>query len=162
MPKGCRIIWLRCFPQPLDPEGSRLSILALGPGAVEWARMWEHKNTRQDSDTLKKRWFYDSDCDLILWQDAEGAIKRFQFCYDKGGPSEKSVEWRGGDRVFAHDVVNPEGSWDMGSPTFANSKRLDLDGAKQILVMHAGEMDIDLLYSLLHLLHQKVTGEDLS
>lgn len=117
--------------------------------------MWEYHKTRQDSASLKKRWFYDEDCDLILWQDEAGDIKRFQFCYGKNGPGEKSVEWRGGDHLYHHDVLSPVGPEDMGSPTFVNTRNLDIDEAKQILVLNAGEMDVDLLYRLLHLLHEK-------
>ena len=116
--------------------------------------MWEYQKTRQDSPTLKKRWFYDSDCDLILWQDEAGAIHRFQFCYGKDTPQERVVEYKNG-HLMQHDVANPLKPTDQGSPTFTNTQHIAVEEAQRLLLLHAGEVTIDLLYDILQILHQE-------
>ncbi len=116
--------------------------------------MWEYAKTRQDDPNHVKRWFYDEDCDLILWQTPEGEITRFQFCWGKDGPTERVVEWRGGEQLVQHEVMNPIKPTDQGSPAFTNTAPIEVDQAKRILVQNAGELSIDLLYDLLHILHR--------
>ena len=120
--------------------------------------MWEYEKTKQDSEKYRKRWFYDQDCDLIVWEDHTGQLARFQFCFGKQGPSEKSIEWRGGNRLIQHDVMNPESAWDMGSPTFSHSAPIKIAKAKDLLLENGGEVPLEMLHDLLVIIQQALEG----
>lgn len=54
-----------------------------------------------DEARLQRRWFHDEYFDLFVWQDAGGAVARFELCYGAGA-SERALVWLGGERLF-HD-----------------------------------------------------------
>ena len=54
-----------------------------------------------DEARLHRRWFHDEYFDLFVWQDAGGAVARFELCYGAGA-SERALVWLGGERLF-HD-----------------------------------------------------------
>lgn len=67
----------------------------------------EVANTRQVGGEGFRRWFTDSDFDLIIWYagpDASAPIEGFQLCYDKRG-FERALTWRRG-RGFSHERVD--------------------------------------------------------
>ena len=51
----------------------------------------ELKN-RQPDENLNRRWFSDSFFDLIVWEDKQGDIIKFELCYDKN-KNEHSYTW---------------------------------------------------------------------
>jgi hypothetical protein len=51
-----------------------------------------------------RRWFYDHDIDLVIWQDDSGEIVSFQLAYDKT-LDEHSLSWHR-DRGTKHYVVD--------------------------------------------------------
>lgn len=56
-----------------------------------------------DEARLNRRWFHDEYFDLFVWQDAGGALARFELCYGAGA-SERALVWLGGERLY-HDGV---------------------------------------------------------
>lgn len=54
-----------------------------------------------DEARLNRRWFHDEYFDLFVWQDAGGALARFELCYGAGA-SERALVWLGGERLY-HD-----------------------------------------------------------
>ncbi len=54
-----------------------------------------------DEAPLNRRWFHDEYFDLFVWQDAGGALARFELCYGAGA-AERALVWLGGERLF-HD-----------------------------------------------------------
>lgn len=54
-----------------------------------------------DEARLNRRWFHDEYFDLFVWQDAGGALVRFELCYGAGA-SERALVWLGGERLY-HD-----------------------------------------------------------
>lgn len=54
-----------------------------------------------DEARLHRRWFHDEFFELFVWQDASGAVARFELCYGIGA-SERALVWLGGERLF-HD-----------------------------------------------------------
>lgn len=51
-----------------------------------------------------RRWFYDGDCDLIVWVDQTAAVLGFQLCYGKAY-QEQAVSWQP-DSGLMHSVVD--------------------------------------------------------
>ena len=67
----------------------------------------EVKRTRQVPGEGFRRWFTDSDFDLIVWyegQNVDGPIAGFQLCYDKQG-AERALTWRRATG-FSHEKVD--------------------------------------------------------
>jgi hypothetical protein len=89
---------------------------------------------KQSADTSKKRWFRDaeSECDLFLWQDQEGKLKRFQFWYQ-----EAVVEWDRDTGIRTGHMDNLSGSFvHYQSRLFRLHRNLDQDiiqGVKELL-----------------------------
>ena len=52
----------------------------------------EYSAVRQDKGENRKRWFGDEFFDLILWQDREGKIVKFELCYEKE-LNEHAIIW---------------------------------------------------------------------
>jgi hypothetical protein len=50
---------------------------------------------------LQRRWFHDEYFDLFVWQDAAGALARFELCYGRDA-DERALVWLGEGRYF-HD-----------------------------------------------------------
>jgi hypothetical protein len=56
----------------------------------------------------RRRWFFCHAADLVVWEDAAGAVVGFQLAYDKA-KAERSIFWQRG-KGFAHFAVdNGEG-----------------------------------------------------
>ena len=55
----------------------------------------EIEKPRQVQGELQRRWFQDSESDLIVWDDGGDVIAGFQFCYGKGD-SERALTWKRG------------------------------------------------------------------
>lgn len=51
-----------------------------------------------------RRWFFCHDLDLVVWEDAAGAVVGFQLAYDKQR-RERSIAWQRG-KGFAHYAVD--------------------------------------------------------
>ena len=54
-----------------------------------------------DEPQLQRRWFHDDYFDLFVWQDAGGALARFELCYGQDA-GEQALVWLGEGRYF-HD-----------------------------------------------------------
>jgi len=102
-----------------------------------------------DPDLIKKtenetsrRWFRDSEaaCDLIIWENEEGHIRRFQFWHD-----DALIEWKDGDGLKTGIV-------DQTSGAFTHYQT-------QLYRMHQ-HFDDDVLALVTGLLHQKNVEED--
>ncbi len=52
---------------------------------------------------LHRRWFHDEYFDLFVWQDAGGALARFELCYGAGA-AERALVWLGGEPAQARDL----------------------------------------------------------
>ena len=64
----------------------------------------EIRNPSQHDGEPFRRWFSDSEMDLIIWIDESGSPIGFQLCYDKP-VAEKALTWRQG-RGFSHSGVD--------------------------------------------------------
>ncbi len=64
----------------------------------------EIPNVRQEGGAGRRRWFESDGLDLVVWQDAAGALTGFQICYDLGH-GEHALTWRT-DGSFVHDAVD--------------------------------------------------------
>lgn len=69
----------------------------------------ENVDVRQVEGERVRRYFSDSDFDLIVWNDQDGLIAGFQLCYDKEH-DERALTWKNGegymhDRVDAGEVI---------------------------------------------------------
>ena len=54
--------------------------------------MIENKNVRQIENENHRRWFSDEYFDLILWEDKNGSILKFELCYGKSA-NEHVLTW---------------------------------------------------------------------
>jgi hypothetical protein len=66
--------------------------------------MVEMRNVRQDPGDCFRRWFFDTNFDLIVWYQPDGSVFGFQLCYDKAS-SEKALTWTSADG-FSHASVD--------------------------------------------------------
>ena len=64
----------------------------------------ELDEVRQIENEGNRRWFRDSEMDLILWYSGSGAITGFQLCYDKEN-NEHAITWRE-TGTYTHDSVD--------------------------------------------------------
>lgn len=69
----------------------------------------EIKAVRQVPGEGRRRWFTDSQFDLIVWYQGDG-ISGFQLCYGKPR-NEHALTWRRPDRYSHTRVDDGEGSW---------------------------------------------------
>lgn len=68
------------------------------------ASLRELPRVQQVPGEPRRRWFHGHEMDLVVWEDAEGALLGFQLAYDRHR-NEHSIEWRAG-RGFAHYQVD--------------------------------------------------------
>jgi len=54
--------------------------------------MIEPRQVKQGKGNVQRRWFSDDYFDLIVWQDRNGTIVRFELCYDKN-KNEHAFVW---------------------------------------------------------------------
>jgi len=85
--------------------------------------------TQQHRGEQKRRWFSNHYFDLIVWQNDQSEITKFQLCYDKTG-KERALTWTKG-RGFDHNLID-EGE---ASPLKNQSPILLKDG-----LFHASEV----------------------
>jgi hypothetical protein len=64
----------------------------------------EIEKPRQVQGEPRRRWFEDSESDLIVWVGDGGVIAGFQFCYGKG-KVERALTWKRGVG-FVHERVD--------------------------------------------------------
>jgi len=64
----------------------------------------EVKKTSQVPGKRLRRWFSDSELDLIVWEDDDGNISKFQLCYGKG-KDEQAFTWRNSGS-YTHDRID--------------------------------------------------------
>jgi len=64
----------------------------------------EIRDARQVPNEDFRRWFYDTNLDLLVWSKPDATISGFQLCYDKDG-QEKALRWFE-NRGFSHDCVD--------------------------------------------------------
>lgn len=64
----------------------------------------EFPKTRQIPGEGLRRWFSDSNMDLIVWYDEAGQISGFQLCYNKTS-DEHAFTWRRGQK-YTHDTID--------------------------------------------------------
>ncbi len=64
----------------------------------------EIKNARQVPGEGLRRWFTDSDFDLIVWLGEGGGVSGFQLCYDKQ-TRERALTWKRG-KGFLHEGID--------------------------------------------------------
>ena len=67
----------------------------------------EITDVRQEPGEAVRRWFTGKDLELIVWTDAEGALRRFQLAYDRGR-QERVVQWIRGGGLSHHRVDTGE------------------------------------------------------
>jgi len=64
----------------------------------------EYRNVRQESPSLRRRWFEGGDLELIVWQNLRGELTGFQLCHNQaGGPH--ALTWTPKDG-FTHSCVD--------------------------------------------------------
>lgn len=66
--------------------------------------MLQERKARQIRGESKRRWFSDSEWDLIVWQDSAGSVVGFQICYDRT-LDEHALTWNR-DSGFAHQRID--------------------------------------------------------
>ena len=64
----------------------------------------EIEHPRQVQGEPRRRWFEDSESDLIVWIDKGDVISGFQFCYGKGN-IERALTWKRGVG-FVHERID--------------------------------------------------------
>ena len=64
----------------------------------------EIEKPRQVQGEPRRRWFEDSESDLIVWIDNGEVIAGFQFCYGKG-EVERALTWKRGVG-FVHECID--------------------------------------------------------
>ncbi len=67
----------------------------------------EIEDTGQEPGESSRRWFSDSYCDLIVWEDKGGGVIGFQLCYGKG-VDEHALTWRKNGGFTHHRVDDGE------------------------------------------------------
>ena len=66
--------------------------------------MLKEYSTQQHQGEQKRRWFTNNYFDLIVWQDNQSEITKFQLCYDKTR-KERALTWTKG-RGFDHNLID--------------------------------------------------------
>ena len=69
----------------------------------------EYHKTRQVEGEPHRRWFSDNFFDLIVWQNMNGTIKKFELCYDKGH-NERALTWNEKNGYIHLKVDDGEGN----------------------------------------------------
>jgi hypothetical protein len=106
----------------------------------------EVHETRQVPGEGFRRWFTDSDFDLIVWyggRDASAPVEGFQLCYDKQD-SERALTWRSG-LGFSHEKVDDGESGrsvqSKMTPILVPDGIFDAAAVARRLGAHTAEMD---------------------
>lgn len=68
----------------------------------------EVPDTRQIAGESRRRWWIDSDLELIAWFDKDNRIIAFQLCYEINGV-EKALTWREKHGFFHSGIDDGEG-----------------------------------------------------
>ena len=102
----------------------------------------EIENPRQVQGELHRRWFQDSESDLIIWGDGEDLIEGFQFCYGKGS-SERAITWKRGIG-FVHERVDDGEGHPFnykGTPILSPDGNFDAEAVGNVFREHSIEID---------------------
>ena len=84
--------------------GRNQSVVEFPSVAEPAAALRELPRVQQVPGEPRRRWFHGHEMDLVIWEDAEGALLGFQLAYDRHR-NEHSIEWRAG-RGFTHYQVD--------------------------------------------------------
>lgn len=120
-------------------NGRYSPILTLMRGVIRLKKpmLKEIENPRQVQGESQRRWFEDSESDLIIWEDGGGDISGFQLCYGKGN-DERALTWKrevgfihervddGENRTFQYKstpILTPDGNFDVVAVTNDFRKR---------------------------------------
>ena len=109
----------------------------------------EVKKARQVAGEGFRRWFMDSELDLIVWyadeSQSQSQIDGFQFCYDKA-TTEHAVTWLRGHGVVHHRV--DDGELPFGakmSPTLTADGTVDIPRIKRLFLENAHRLEPELV-----------------
>ena len=91
-----------------------------------------------------RRWFYDHDIDLVIWQDPARAIIGFQLAYDKTR-NEHSLSWHR-DRGTKHYVVDDgeNGGLSKRAPFLNLNRAADNDYVLAQFLARSGDLPSDI------------------
>lgn len=91
-----------------------------------------------------RRWFYDHDIDLVIWQDSARAIIGFQLAYDKTR-NEHSLSWHR-DRGTKHYVVDDgeNGGLSKRAPFLNLNRAADNDYVLAQFLARSGDLPSDI------------------
>ncbi|TVR58658.1 MAG: hypothetical protein EA426_09250 [Spirochaetaceae bacterium] len=106
----------------------------------------EVKKARQVAGEGFRRWFMDSELDLIVWysDESQSQIDGFQFCYDKT-TTEHAVTWRRGHGIVHHRVDDGELPFSAKmSPTLTADGTVDIPRIKQLFLENSIRLEPDL------------------
>jgi len=103
--------------------------------------LYEIQNPRQIDNEGTRRWFTDSDADLIVWYDDEGKLVGFQFCYDKNR-KERCITWKSSGS-YTHTGVDDGEVYGMNkkSPVLVSDGAFDKWSVSGIFRDISGEID---------------------
>ena len=85
----------------------RTRCTALDTLDVHWEEhgmLKEVENVKQEVRGRLRRWFTNSEFDLIVWYSAQNALNGFQLCY-RDGREQKALTWRSGEG-FSHQRID--------------------------------------------------------
>ena len=101
----------------------------------------EWEGVRQRLDEGKRRWFSDSEFDLIVWYDHEGRLLGFQLCYDKAS-AERAITWFATGSYVHAKVDTGESRFGMKeAPTLVSDGPFDSNRVADAFAAAAGEVD---------------------
>ena len=68
----------------------------------------EYSHLQKNNESSSRRWFSDDDFDLMLYEDNDKSILKFELCYDKGH-GEHAISWRKSGSYSHYSVDDGEG-----------------------------------------------------
>jgi hypothetical protein len=102
--------------------------------------MYEIARIVQDDEHLKKRWFNDPVCDLIIWENHQNVIEKFQFYYRKVN-NEFMVEWNLTHELQYAQVDSGDGALKNFSPVLVRGKKQNPDDIVFFFVYRSIKLD---------------------
>ncbi|MCG8614753.1 MAG: hypothetical protein MI802_00945 [Desulfobacterales bacterium] len=88
--------------------------------------LYEIKNISKSEEGLKRRWFFDTTMDLLIWLDASDQVVGIQLCYDKE-KSSRALTWfqKEGYRHNKVDLGDEKRGRRGGSPILGSDDLFD-------------------------------------
>lgn len=102
--------------------------------------MYEIARIVQDDENLHKRWFNDPVCDLIIWENHQQQIEKFQFYYRKIN-NEFMVEWNLSRELQFAQVDSGDGALKNFSPILVRGKKQNPDDIIFFFVYRSIKLD---------------------